>query len=182
MAGIEDFSPETRDEMARLLHEMSENPETREQVLRLTKQVRPSMTIDSIELKDQMNSSLEQSNRRVEMLEQKLRQKELEAELQAKRRSLVENGKASSLDEVAEIEKVMVEKRIADHETAAEYHAYMKEAARPTPSQFSSSNVMNESARDMLAKFWKNPAAAARDEAAKALTDIRRGNARPIGI
>ena len=182
MDSLEGITPDVRDELARLMRDLSENPETREAALRLTKKVRPSMSIDAIELKDHMNGQLEQANQRVQLLEQQLRERELKEELGQKRQSLVNRGKVSSLEEVAEVEKVMLEKRIADHDTAAEYYSYMKEAAKPTPSSFSSRNVMNETNRDMLSKFWKDPAGAARDEAAKAMMDLRRGTVKAIGI
>jgi hypothetical protein len=43
---------------------------------------------------------------------------------------------AESDADIADIEKLMIEKGIANHETAAEYHSWMKQAAAPTPSQF----------------------------------------------
>ena len=87
------------------------------------------------------------------------------------------------LDEehIAEIEKLMLEKGITSHETAAEYFSYMKEAAKPTPVKQFNPNVMDETARGTLQKFWKNPAAAAREEASNALMELRK-NPRPIGI
>jgi len=57
----------------------------------------------------------------------------------------------------------------------------MKTSATPTSPQVFSRSFMNESARDTLAKFRVNPVVAARDEAAKALTELRK-NPRPIGF
>jgi len=42
MASLEDLTPEARDELALLARELSDDPETREAFLRLTKKRRPN--------------------------------------------------------------------------------------------------------------------------------------------
>ena len=71
----------------------------------------------------------------------------------------------------------MLEKKIADHESAAEYWHWMKQAAAPTPTGYNPNPV----AKFDLGKYYKNPTTAARDEAAKALSELR-NNRKPIGI
>ena len=110
-----------------------------------------------------------------------MREKEALEELEKRRQALIKKGKAKSEDDVAEIEKVMLEKGITNHETAADYFDYMKQAAQPTAIQAFDRSFMNEQARDSLAKFRVNPSQAARDEAAKALFELRK-NPRPIGF
>ena len=73
MASLEDLTPEARDELALLARELSENPATREPFLRLTKQARPSLTIDTIDIKDQVSQVVQQAEDRVMQLENKLR-------------------------------------------------------------------------------------------------------------
>ena len=128
-----------------------------------------------------MNRLVQESNERVMSLENKLREKEAVEELERRRRSLLSKGKVKSEEEISEVEKLMLEKGITDHETGADYFKWMNQAAKPTPARAFNSNVMDESARETLSKFWKNPAGAARDEASKALMELRR-NPRPIGI
>ena len=181
MASLEDLTPDVRDELAQLARELSENPETRETFLRMTKKVRPGVTIDTIDLKDEVSRVMEDSNKRVETLENRLREKEALEDLERRRRRLMANGKAKSEDDIAEIEKVMLEKGITDHETAADYHNWMRQAAKPTPVKAFNQNVLDESARGALERFWKNPAMAARDEASRALNELRK-NPRPIGL
>ena len=53
----------------------------------------------------------------------------------------------------------------------------MKRAAEPTPSGYNPNTLKKFD----LSKYWKNPNGAARDEAAKALQDLRRPT-RPIGL
>lgn len=181
MASLEDLTPDVRDELAQLARELSENPETRETFLRMTKKVRPNVTIDTIDLKDEVSRVMDDSNKRVETLENRLREKEALEDLERRRRRLMANGKAKSEEDIAEIEKVMLEKGITDHDTAADYHNWMRQASKPTPVRSFSANVLDESARGTLEKFWKNPAMAARDEASKALNELRK-NPRPIGL
>lgn len=182
MASLEDMDPSVRDELAQLARELSENPETRESFLRMTKKVRPSVTIDTIDLKDEIGRQLEQTNRRAEALENKLREKDIREDLEKRRRSLLTKGKAKSEEDIAEIEKVMLEKGITDHETAADYYDWMRQASKPTPSTVFNRNVLNEQASKALSGYWKNPVTAAREEASKALTELRRGPPRPIGL
>jgi hypothetical protein len=181
MPTLEDLTPEVKDELAQLARDLSENPETRETFLRMTKKVRPNVTIDAIDLKDEVSKVVEESNKRVEILENRLREKEAVEDLERRRRTLMSKGKAKSDEEIAEIEKVMLEKGITDHETAADYHAWMKQAAKPTAVRTFNQNVLDDTARGALDKFWKNPVGAARDEASRALTELRR-NPRPIGL
>jgi hypothetical protein len=71
----------------------------------------------------------------------------------------------------------MLEKGITNHEAAAEYFQWMKQAAVPTSTGYNPSAINKFD----LNKYWKNPVASARDEAAKALTELRK-NPRPIGL
>ena len=90
-------------------------------------------------------------------------------------RDRIKSGKAQSDEDVEKIEKIMLEKGIQNHETAADYWQWMNKASEPTGQAFYNPNVLNETARDTLSKFWKNPQRAARDEAARAMQDLRKG-------
>ena len=181
MPSLEDLTPDARDELALLARELAENPQTREQFLRLTKSARPNVSIDSIDLKDEVSRVVEEANSRVSQMENKLRERDALDDLKERRRNLLQSGKAKSKDDIEKIEKLMLEKGIQNHETAADYFDWMNKAATPTPSKQFNQNVLDESARGILSKFWKNPAGAARDEASKALMEMRK-NPRPIGI
>ena len=180
MASLEDLNDDARNELALLARELSDNPKTREQFLRLTKTARPNMPIGEIDLKDEISTRLSESTSRVEQLEGKLREREAMDELRSRREALMKK-RGISESELPEVEKVMLEQGITNHETAADYYQWMKQAATPTPNTYNSRNVLNETAKNSLAPFWKNPAGAARDEAARALNDLRKPN-RPIGI
>jgi len=181
MPSLEDLSPDGVNELALLARELAENPNTRESFLRLTKKARPNMTIDSIDVKDQVDARFAEYEAKINAAENKLREKDALEELEKRRNSLVKRGKAKSDEDVAEIEKVMLEKGITNHDTAADYYEFMKTAATPTSPQYYNKSFMNETARDTLSKFRVNPAGAAREEAAKALNELRK-NPRAVGF
>ena len=130
---LENLSVEAQAELAALAKSLAEDPKTRKQFLQLTKQVRPDVPIPEIEIEERTNEILEQANKRVESLEAKLRQKEAKEELERRRSVLMKKNLAESEEDIAAIEKLMVEKGIANHETAAEYHTWMKQQLEKDP-------------------------------------------------
>ena len=174
---LEDMSYEARDELAALAKTLAENPQTRKEFLRLTKTARPDVPIPELEIEDTVNRVSTQAEERVSQLEAKLREKEAIEELERRRAKIRKKGLAQTDEDIEEVEKIMLEKGISDHETAAEYHQWMKQAAAPTPTGYNP-QVMS---KFDLGKYYKNPIGAARDEAAKALAELRQPR-RPIGL
>jgi len=172
---LEDLSFEQRDELAMLAKQLADNPATRKEFLRMTKQVKPEMSIPELEIEDYTNKKVTAAEERVMKLEANMRDRDARDELEKRRARL-----NRSAEEVAEIEKVMLEKGMTNHETAAEYFDWMKQAAAPTPNSAMGYNPSALSKFD-LNKYWKNPQMGARDEAQKALQELRK-NTRPIGI
>jgi hypothetical protein len=120
MASLEDLSFETRDELARLTRTLAENPDTRKEFLRLAKKAQPGLSIPELEIEESVARSTSASEARIQMLEAKLQEKDALAELDRRRQSLMKQGKIRSEDEIQEVEKVMLEKGITNHETAAD--------------------------------------------------------------
>ena len=174
---LEDLSPEARDELAALARQLAENPDTRKDFLRLTKKAKPDMPIPELEIEDYTRSAVEKSNERVAQLEAKLREKEAMDELNARRNKLKAKGLIDRDEDIEEVEKVMLDKGITNHEVAAEYWKWMQQSAAPTPTGYNPSAINKFD----LSKYWKNPVAGARDEAAKALNELRK-NPKPIGL
>jgi len=172
---LEDLSFEQRDELAMLAKQLADNPQTRKEFLRMTKQVKPEMSIPELEIEDYTNKKVTAAEERVMRLEAQLRDRDAREELEKRRAKLNRSEK-----EIAEIEKVMLEKGMTNHETAAEYFDWMNQAAAPTPNSAMGYNPSALNKFD-LSKYWKNPQMGARDEAAKALSELRK-NTRPIGI
>ena len=174
---LENLSLEARDELAALAQTLAENPDTRKDFLRMTKKVKPDLPIPELDIEDYTHRAVSRSEDRVQALEAKLREKEAIEELQKRRQSLMKKGLISNESEVGDVEKIMLERGITNHETAAEYHQWMKQAAVPTSSGYNPSAVKQFD----LNKYWKNPVSAARNEAMNALNDLRKPQ-RPIGL
>ena len=174
---LENLSLEARDELAALAQTLAENPDTRKDFLRMTKKVKPDLPIPELDIEDYTHRAVSRSEDRVQALEAKLREKEAVEELQKRRQSLMKKGLISNESEVGDVEKIMLERGITNHETAAEYHQWMKQAAVPTSTGYNPSAVKQFD----LNKYWKNPVAAARNEAMNALNDLRKPQ-RPIGL
>ncbi len=174
---LEDLSTEARDELALLAKQLSENPETRKDFLRQVKKVKPEMPIPELEIEDYTRNAVDKANDRVAQLEAKLRERDAMDELNARRNKLKAKGLIDTDDQIEEVEKVMLEKGITNHEAAAEYWRWMQQSAAPTPTGYNPSAINKFD----LSKYWRNPVAGARDEAAKALNELRK-NPRPIGL
>jgi hypothetical protein len=180
MASLEDINVEQRDELALLMKELADNPETRKETLKLTKKLRPNLPIPELDIEEHTNSKISAAEEKVMKLEAEIREKEARAELEKRRNKLKEKGLAQSDEDIEQIEKIMLEQGVTNHETAAQYFEWMKQAATPTPNTAMGYSPSALSKFD-LSKYWKNPQMGARDEAAKALTELRKNN-RPIGI
>ena len=174
---LEDVSYEQRDQLAALMRELSDNPATRKEVLRLTKKIKPDLVIPELDIEESTTSAVSETRRELEAMRAEMAQKRAEEDLERRRNALIRKGYAASDSDVEEIEKVMLEKKIADHDTAAEYWQWMKQSAAPTPTGYNPSAINKFD----LSKYYKNPVGAARDEASKALQELRK-NTRPIGF
>lgn len=174
---LENVSLEARDELASLSKMLAENPDTRKDFLRMTRKVNPGLPIPELDMEDYTRDAMGKSEQRVQQLEAKLRERDAVEELQRRRNSLLKKGLIDSESDIDAVEKIMLDKKIHDHETAAQYHSWMKQAAVPTSSGYTASPVKQFD----LNRYWKNPVGAARDEAMKALNDLRKPN-RPIGL
>lgn len=174
---LESLPPEARDELAALAQQLAENPETRKEFLRMTKKVKPDLPIPELDIDGRLDRAREEMASEVEKLRQKLAEKEAKEELESRRRDLLKKGKVQSEEDIQAVEKIMLERGITNHETAAEYHEWMKQAAQPTPSGYNPS-VMK---KFDLGQYMKNPVNAAREEAMNALKELRAPK-RPIGL
>ena len=174
---LEDMSFEQRDQMALLMRELSDNPATRKEILRMTKRIKPDLIIPELEIEEHTSNAVSAAQRRMESLESQLRERDAVDDLQKRRMKLIKNGLINDESEIEEVEKVMLDKGITNHEAAAEYWQWMKQSAAPTPSGYNPSAI----AKFDLGKYYKNPTMAARDEASKALNELRK-NPRPIGL
>ena len=100
---LEDMSFEQRDQMALLMRELSDNPDTRKEILRLTKRVKPGLVIPELDIEDHTHTAVSAANKRVEDLEAKMREKEALADLDSRRMKLIKKG---LIQDESEIEQV----------------------------------------------------------------------------
>jgi hypothetical protein len=170
MANLEDYSQEARDELAKLMLDLSENIETRPTTLRDVRKVRPNMPIPEIDTDNKLQAINAQAAKRIDSLESKLRERDATEELQRRRNKLAERF---GPDNVEQIEKIMLDKGIQSHDTAGDYFDWMRQAQAPTPSSFSP-NVMDKSTREGLKSFFTNPQLHAREVAHQALQDLKK--------
>ena len=115
MASLEDIDLEQRDQLALLMKELSENPETRKEALRLTKKVRPNLTIPELDIEDHTNSKISAAEEKVMKLESQIREREAREELEKRRNKLKEKGLAQSDEDIEQIEKLMLEQGMTNH-------------------------------------------------------------------
>ena len=175
---LEDMSNDQVNELAALAKQLAENPETRKDFLRLTKKAKPDFSIPELEIEDATTHAVSKAYERVEGIENRLRERDARDSLNERRQSLLKKGFAKDDADIESIEKIMLEKNIPNHETAAEYWKWMQESAAPTPGTSYNPSTLS---RFDLSKFQKNPVAAARDEAFKALNELRK-SPKPIGL
>lgn len=174
---LEDKSYDERDELAKLSLQLSQDPNTRADFMRLTKKVRPDVAMPELEIEDRTRNMFNQAQQEINSLKAQLQERNSLDTLESRRKGLLDKGLVSSRAEIQEVEKLMLEKNIPVHETAAEYHNFMKQAAVPTPTGYNP----NPMRQFDLSAFRKNPVQAAREVAAQAMNEFRKPT-KPIGL
>lgn len=133
MASLEGLSPEAIANLAGLANTLASNPETRAGFLGLVKKADPSVSIPEVDMPLRIDAAMREANEKVEKLERALQERDARDNVMQIRNSLVTKGLASEAD-IPEVEKLMLEKGISSHETAAEFLQSQKRSAIPTPS------------------------------------------------
>ena len=174
---LEGMDPSAVAELAALSKRLSDDPKTRKAFLKLAKQASPDLVLPELEIEEAVNAQLQTRDEQISALSKQLADRQVEEDLERQRDALRKRG--ADPDEIEAIEKLMVEKGIADHATAADYFVWQKQAdeaikaaesaqaPKPIVSQFES--------------FFKNPIQSARSEAYKVLQESRRPT-RPAGL
>src|SRR5574337_2018504 len=113
-------------ELASLAKSLADDPKTRKQFLKLTKEVRPGVILPELEMENTISEQLASRDEKIKNLETTLAERSVLDDLEQKRGVLRKRG--ADPEEIVEIEKLMVEKGIADYETAADYFVWKKQA------------------------------------------------------
>ena len=101
---LEDKSYEERDELARLALQLSNDPKTRPDFMRLTRQVRPDVAMPELEIEERVNTAFNSAQQKIASLEAKLAERDAVDNLESRRKSLLEKGLVHSRSEVQEVE------------------------------------------------------------------------------
>lgn len=168
---LEQYSPEQLQEFGKLYAALTSDPHTREFTLRATKKVSPNVPIPEIDLQDRMNASLKPLADKNAALEARLVERDVRDRIESKRGSLRKQGLSD--DQIEAIEKVMVEKKIPDHDTAAEFYKLQQQTAAPTPANYTMPTLPLPKKEELKAaggykRFFTQ-------DAHKAIDDIRQG-------
>ena len=144
---------------------------TRQEFLKLTKTANPELNIPEVDIPFKMQGMMEAEAKKREELENKIREGEIRQQVKDRREAMIKT-KGLSESQVQEVEKMMVDKGIMNHDTAADFYLSQQQSAPPTPSQFTGSQQVP---KVDLKNFGGNIAQWARSEANTMIGDIRSG-------
>lgn len=129
---LENQDQDTLVSLGKLMESLSQDPKTRGQLQRLIKTKNPSLIIPELDNQDAIANAVKPVQTELEALRKQLAEKSGEESIRAKRAALKEQG--YSEEDVTSIEKLMVEKQIPSHDTAAEHFRMQQKLAVPAPS------------------------------------------------
>lgn len=174
---LENLDENARYELAALSKRLSDDPRTRKAFLKLAREVSPDLVLPEIAIEEEVAKQLAQRDQRISELESKIQEEQINKDLENRRAALVKRG--AEPEEIEAIEKIMVEKGIADHETAADYFMWQKKANEEIE------RAKQAGAPKQLVSqfegFFKNPIQTARQVAFQVIQESRRPN-RPAGL
>lgn len=166
---LEGMTPDQIADLATLAKAQLDNPATRQHFLRNSKVVNPEVSIPEVDIPFQMNGMFAQGKKLIDEQAAEIARMRLERDIDKRRDNLMKKHDLSERD-VEEVEKLMLEKQIASHETAAEFYKSQQQSARPTPSMFSP-NTMPKI--DLKASGMQNMKQWSQNEAAKVIDEFR---------
>lgn len=160
-------------ELAALAKSLAEDPKTRKDFLRLLKKKNPNQPIPELDTEDAMRQFADPYIKELDKLKNERAQEKLQGRIHENRRKLKENGYTD--DDVTAIEKLMMEKSIPSHDTAAEHFRMSRQLATPTPSTLTNNGVNSLPVDKKQLKEAGGLKNWARSEAHKAVDDVRSG-------
>ena len=128
---LEGMSQEEIAGLAMIAKRLGDNPDTRLGMQKLMKQADPSLRIPELDIPIQMQSQLDERDVKLAAMQKRLDDEALERRIREQRESIRAMGVPA--DKVADVEKLMVDKHIASHTTAAEFWKAQQSMATPTP-------------------------------------------------
>jgi hypothetical protein len=168
---LEGMSQEAISGLALLAKGLSNNSATRDQFLQLAKTANPDLNIPEVDIPFKMQGMLKEEREKREKLENQIRESEVRLQIKERREEMkAKNGLSDA--QIVEVEKMMVDKGIMNHDTAAEFYISQQKSAAPTPSVgYSVNTVPKIDAKE----FGGNINQHARSVAAEMISGFRSG-------
>ena len=117
--------------LAELANMLATDPKTRKSFLSLTKAVNPGANIPEIDIPASLQAQFAEPLKRLDALAKRQEEIDLERRIEASRRDVMVK-KGVTADELTQVEKLMVEKGIANHETAIDHFRMSQRSAEPS--------------------------------------------------
>ena len=171
MDSLEGLSEEEIRSLASQMRNLASG-DTRKDLQRLLKRKNPSLAIPEIDVEDAVEARMSERDKAFEELKARDQQRDIAGRREKIRQKLERDGLIKQGDDADfdDLEKVMVEKGIANHETAAVYRANERKLAEPAAEIPGRGGPMMMPAD--FKQFFKQPTQVARKLAHDAVTDI----------
>lgn len=127
---LEGLTPDAIAELALAAKEMLSNPATRTRALQMRKEINPALNIPEIDMPAQFQTALAEERAKREAIEARMLEEDVRRDIEAKRAAL--SSKGIKPEQVAEVEKLMTERGIMSHDTAADFYLSQQKLATPT--------------------------------------------------
>lgn len=176
MASLEGKTAEEIAQLASLAQSLADNPATRLGFLQLTKTANPNVSIPEIDIPASIKPAFQKQIDRLTKMEEENANFRMERAVLTKRQELLDDEKLGiSKSDIPAIEKLMLDKGIPDHHTAAEFFNMQRKTAVPTPSNAQPGMRQNSMPAMDLKPFNGDLNNWARSAAAKAIDEMRSG-------
>jgi hypothetical protein len=170
---LEGMTAEAIADLAALAKGLADDPKTRPYLLNMMKARDPSLSIPEVDIPLAIAAQTKPQFEKLAKMEREIQEREIKQNIKDRRQALMKD-KGLGEKEVAEVEKMMVEKGISNHDTAADFYLSQRSAAQPTPSTFSQPSIPKPD----LKKMGMNINQWSRNEATEAITDIIKNRGR----
>jgi hypothetical protein len=166
---LEGLSSEQIADLAVLAKAQLDSPQTRSYFLRNAKVVNPEVSIPEVDIPFQVQGLMAKSQEQINALQQQLNDERTMRDISQRRETLKSKHSLSDKD-IAEVEKLMLEKQIVSHETAAEFYVSQRHSAQPTPSLFAPNTLPKI---DLKGSGMPNMNQWSRNEATNVINELR---------
>lgn len=166
---LEGLSPEQIADLAALSRAQLDNPTTRPYFLRNAKVANPEVSIPEVDIPMQAQALINAQAGEIDKLRKDMNEDRIRRDIMERRETLKSKHGLSDKD-VGEIEKLMLEKQIGSHDTAAEFYKSQQQSAQPTPSTFSTNTLPKI---DLKGSGMPNMNQWSRNEATNVINELR---------